>query len=483
MKKAFKLLGVLVACFACLNVASAKTYDMTTDMDASEFDLTEDTVINGNNHTITGTFNIRTEGIKVVINDVTINADAPDDSEVIAIDVRAIGTSLELNNVKITNYTKAGVYAEQFASLVVDNSLFDGSRTTDIGEGAGSEADLVKRSAAGIDINIGNSASKDYAIEKIEITNSTFQNVLASEKNTTGGGIKVKIKNDAYLTSMGDVVIKNNTFANNVRDLVLGTNSPGGDTTQAETANFDIVLFGNTAMKVVNNSSSEADEANRTEVIDSKYLVELNYYEGTNVEKTEDGTGLVVDASGEGFDIVSSLEELEQNTEVDSLFIDYGNYSITINKEDIKDDLTNTITDLSLSVGQSTTTDGLLEYAKDGNVFIKTNVSGELPATKVVLGLNLIEYANKVVNLYYFNTDANELEFVNTVTFDENGNANVALEHYSEYVLSLNDLTDQNNDIENPSTNDNVITYVILGVVAVVGIAGTLIYLKKSKVN
>lgn len=281
---------------------------------------------------------------------------------------------------------------------------------------------------------------------------------------------------------MGDVIIKNNTFTNNVRDLVLGTNSPGGDATQAETANFDIVLFGNTAMKVVNNSSSEADEANRTEIIDSKYLVELNYYEGTNVEKTEDGTGLVVDASSDDFDIVSSLEELEQNTEVDSLFVDYGSYSITINKEDIKDDLTNTITDLSLSVGQSTTTDGLLEYAKDGNVFIKTNVSGELPATKVVLGLNLIEYANKKVNLYYFNTDTNELEFVNTVIFDENGNADVALEHYSEYVLSLNDLT-LNEDIENPSTNDNVITYVVLGIVAVVGIAGTLVYLKKSKLN
>ena len=244
----------------------------------------------------------------------------------------------------------------------------------------------------------------------------------------------------------------------------------------------DIVLFGNTAMKVVNKSSSEADEANRTEIIDSKYLVELNYYEGTNVEKTEDGTGLVVDASSDDFDIVSSLEELEQNTEVDSLFVDYGSYSITINKEDIKDDLTNTITDLSLSVGQSTTTDGLLEYAKDGNVFIKTNVSGELPATKVVLGLNLIEYANKKVNLYYFNTDTNELEFVNTVIFDENGNADVALEHYSEYVLSLNDLT-LNEDIENPSTNDNVITYVVLGIVAVVGIAGTLVYLKKSKLN
>lgn len=58
----------------------------------------------------------------------------------------------------------------------------------------------------------------------------------------------------------------------------------------------------------------------------------------------------------------------------------------------------------------------------------------------------------------------------------------MALEHYSEYVLSLNDLT-LNEDIENPSTNDNVITYVVLGIVAVVGIAGTLVYLKKSKLN
>ena len=35
-------------------------------------------------------------------------------------------------------------------------------------------------------------------------------------------------------------------------------------------------------------------------------------------------------------------------------------------------------------------------------------------------------------------------------------------------------------DIENPSTGDNVVAYVILGVVALVGIGGAVIYLKKS---
>ena len=483
MGKKLKSIGLVLFSICCTIgfSTSVSALTLTEDMDASEIEITDGMTIDGaGEFTITGGFVIDS-GKSVTIKNVTISGEGTKD---ILIDLRGAG-DVVIENVTFENYTKAGIYSEAMTSLSVTGSTFDASDTDKLGDSSypgNPEEDLIKRSAAGIDINIGNSASKDYVIEKIEITNSTFQNVLASEKNTTGGGIKVKIKNDAYLTSMGDVIIKNNTFTNNVRDLVLGTNSPGGEATQAETANFDIVLFGNTAMKVVNKSSSEADEANRTEIIDSKYLVELNYYEGTNVEKTEDGTGLVVDASSDDFDIVSSLEELEQNTEVDSLFVDYGSYSITINKEDIKDDLTNTITDLSLSVGQSTTTDGLLEYAKDGNVFIKTNVSGELPATKVVLGLNLIEYANKKVNLYYFNTDTNELEFVNTVIFDENGNADVALEHYSEYVLSLNDLT-LNEDIENPSTNDNVITYVVLGIVAVVGIAGTLVYLKKSKLN
>ena len=72
---------------------------------------------------------------------------------------------------------------------------------------------------------------------------------------------------------MCDVVIENNTFTDNVRDLVVGTNAGGGETTQAQTGDITFKLFGNSAMKVVNNSSNEGDEAARTEVIDSDYLV------------------------------------------------------------------------------------------------------------------------------------------------------------------------------------------------------------------
>ena len=498
MKKLKGLLGLAVSLMLIgVTGVSAKTYDMETDMNASEFDLTEDTVINGNGHTITGRFNINTEDISVVINDVTIDVNSPDNTEYIGISLGAIGTSLELNNVTIINYTKSGIYADQFASLVVNNSVFDGSRTPEIGEGSGDEAELVKRSAAGIDINIGNSAKKEFSIDKIEITNSTFRNVLASESNTTGGGIKVKIKNNTYLTSMCDVVITNNTFTDNVRDLVVGTDSGAGSTTQAQTGDITFKLFGNSAMKIVNNSSSEAEEANRTEVIDSKYLVELNYYEGVHNTLTEDESGIVVDATDENFDLEDALANISANDEVENLVIDYGKYTITINKEDIKEDLANTLTDLSLVVSEDTTTDALLEYISEDNAFIKTTVSGELPANVVTLSLNLSKYANQNVNLYYFNPDNNELEFVSVVTFDVNGNANIALEHYSEYVLSLNDLTNQDvveeptdpveeptepsePDIENPSTSDNIGAFMILGALSVIGLTVATIVLKKK---
>lgn len=486
MRKMKKLLGLLVSVMLIgVTGVSAKTIDMEADMNASEFNLTEDTVINGNGHTITGKFNIATEGISVVFNNVTIDVNAPDNTEYIGISLGAIGTSLELNNVKIINYTKAGIYADQFASLIVKNSTFDGSRTPEIGEGSGSEAALVKRSAAGIDINIGNSAKSEFSVDKIEITNSTFKNVVASESNTTGGGIKVKIKNNTYLTSMCDVVIKNNTFTDNVRDLVVGTDSGAGETTQAETGDITFKLFGNGAIKVVNNSSNEGDEAARTEIIDSKYLVELNYYSNTHKYLTDDETGVIVDATNENFDLSEAITNIVSDDTVEDLVVDYGEYIITINKEDIKEDLANTLTDLSLVVSEETATEGLLEYVAEENTFIKTTTSGALPANVVTLSLNLSKYANKEVNLYYFNPDNKELEFISKVVFDASGNANIDLKHYSEYVLSTKDLLETttsgetSGEVENPSTSDNVGLYMALGAISVIGLAGATVILKK----
>ena len=479
MKKTFKLMGVLVACFAWVNVASAETYDMETDMNVSEFDFTEDTVINGNGHTIIGNFSISTSDIDIVINNATIDANAADGTTINAIELNAIGTSLELNNVTVTNYTKSGLYADKFLSLVIDGSTFDGSKTPEIGEGSGPEADLMKRSAAGIDINIGNTGTTDFSVEKIEITNSTFRNVLASEENTTGGGIKVKVKNWAHLTSMCDVIIENNTFTDNVRDLVVGTNAGGGETTQAQTGDITFKLFGNSAMKVVNNSSNEGDEAARTEVIDSDYLVELNYYTDTHKVLTEDETGLVVDAT-EAFDLAEALNTVTTDEVLDSLLIDYGTYTITIAKEDIKEDLADTLTDLSLVVSSTTTNEVLSNLVSKG-LFITTTESGNLPAEKVTLNLLLAEYASKTMELYYYNPTKESLELVSEVVFDELGNASFNLTHYSEYVLV--EVVEEAPVVENPSTNDNVLTYVIVGIIATIGIAGSVIYLKKSKTN
>lgn len=279
---------------------------------------------------------------------------------------------------------------------------------------------------------------------------------------------------------MCDVVIENNTFTDNVRDLVVGTNAGGGETTQAQTGDITFKLFGNSAMKVVNNSSNEGDEAARTEVIDSDYLVELNYYTDTHKVLTEDETGLVVDATADEFDLSTALTDVASDKTVENLVVDYGEYTITINKEDIKADLADTLTDLSLVVDTTTTNEVLNALVTEG-VFISTNESGVLPAEKVTLSLLLEEYAGKTMELYYFNPTTEKLEFVSEVVVDEFGNANFDLSHYSDYVLV--EATEDAPVVENPSTNDNILTYAIIGVVATIGIVGSVIYLKKSKAN
>ena len=71
-----------------------------------------------------------------------------------------------------------------------------------------------------------------------------------------------------------------------------------------------------------------------------------------------------------------------------------------------------------------------------------------------------------------FNSDvSNHLTSDLKLVTDENGN----------YVVEST--VNETPDIENPSTNDNILTYAIVGVVATIGIVGSVIYLKKSKAN
>lgn len=71
-----------------------------------------------------------------------------------------------------------------------------------------------------------------------------------------------------------------------------------------------------------------------------------------------------------------------------------------------------------------------------------------------------------------FNSDVtNHLTSDLKLVADENGN----------YVVEST--VTENPDIENPSTSDNVLTYAIIGLVSLAGIAGSAIYLKKHKEN
>ena len=244
-------------------------------------------------------------------------------------------------------------------------------------------------------------------------------------------------------------------------------------------------------MKVVNNSSSATEEADRTEVIKSDYLVTLNYAQGTHSVTTEDETGMVFDVNSENFSLSDSLSIISANEDYDKLVLDYGTYSITINKKDILENSQDTVTDLSLNISDETEVAELKKFAKDGNIFISSVESGLLPASKIAINVVLEGYAGKELNLYYYNPETKKLEFVSKVNVDAAGNASITLEHYSEYVLSLSNLIEETTDnptvdeptIENPSTSDNVLLYVASSLVSIIGVAGAAIYFKKKLHN
>lgn len=82
------------------------------------------------------------------------------------------------------------------------------------------------------------------------------------------------------------------------------------------------------------------------------------------------------------------------------------------------------------------------------------------------------------VKVAYIN-DEGKVETIYDATY-ENGIVSFETTHLSTYsIIGYNAELTQIDVVENPSTSDNVITYVVAGVVALIGITGTVIYLKK----
>ena len=117
-----------------------------------------------------------------------------------------------------------GLYATDIKDLTITGSTFINMGTDAAGE------DVVKRSGSAIDVN------QMSAGGTITITNSTFTN-CGSTKGTTSGAIKVNEAKDIPATNVngsltGGLIIKDCTFSDNRRDVVIGTSQ------YASTGNF-----------------------------------------------------------------------------------------------------------------------------------------------------------------------------------------------------------------------------------------------------
>lgn len=193
-----------------------------------------------------------------------------------AITINNLEQSVTLDSVNMSKFYGKALYSDSVKNLIVKNSSFDASGTVNAGDHTSVES---RRAGSAIDLNFGNSVS-GVEVENIIIENNKFSNVKLAEgedlSQSTAGAIKIKIKNSDKVTSMGKVEVKNNEFVDNLRDIVVGTQSVSGGTA-FDSAKFDMVLSGNTRtingktlkeVKVTNNTLTGSEEE-RTETIPS----------------------------------------------------------------------------------------------------------------------------------------------------------------------------------------------------------------------
>lgn len=511
MKRVLKALCLgLVLTFGMLFTVNAKTIDVkTTDDLAAKINEAEaGDVLNleKGTYTLAGKLKI-TKPISIVGGGSTIaipgevQFDFATAGEVklenVIFDGKASGTTLLnfhspkgtfiVDNCNFVNYIKAGIYVDSLANLTVTKSTFDAVDTDKIGNITGStpEHDLMRRSAAGIDINFGNDKNVKSVVNNVILDGNTFKNVVATEKGSTAGGVKIKVKDKACAEIKETVLIKGNTFDNNTRDIVLGTDSSHEGTTPEETANFNIRFVDNKVatkdgktIKVVLNNAKKDDTANygREEI-----------FEATDAAMTDAlrnyKTGLVqtvvtrTDAPTIAPDTFADLDEGDKY--VVEVKNEKQNYSWTFEGKDVKlaDDTprlntTITISDKSELKDIDTAVKGLKTVR-----YLTFAHEGKLPGKALIhydLGKTYKE--NAKVTVYHFDEETKKLEKIGTYTVKD-GAIDFTIEHCSTYVLA-----DETPDVKNPETSDSILTYVGLFIVSA-SLVGCVLYLKKRSYN
>ena len=475
MGKKLKSIGlVLFSIFCTVGFStSVSALTMEKDMDASEITIEDGMTIDGaGKFTITGGFVID-GGKSVTIKNVTISGEGTKD---ILIDLRGAG-DVVIENVTFENYTKAGIYSEAMTSLSVTGSTFDASDTDKLGDGSypgNPEEDLIKRSAAGIDLNLGNGA-KTIDVKSITIKNNTFKNVVVEEKDqatSTAGAIKVKVKDATNLVGIGTIRIEENTFENNERDLVIGTNDPTSGTEASATADLDILLVNNSEMNVGNFSTPDRAE----EVLEGNY--KLNYADSKKYELDENLYYIVNEANFE--DLENITVAVLDDDDIKGISISVEGISFAISKETLVDEnLGESFDEFNIVPSEETTIEALKQYQGDGVVFI--DVTGiDIFDNGINFNTNIGEEFDGKLFVYYYD-EVNGLQLVSNPNAAQ-GEVEFSFAKNGHYVVSETDLlaSKPSEEVpEVPQTFDAVGVYVGIGLVSVVGIAGAVIYLKR----
>ena len=471
------MLVLFSICCAVGFSASASALTMEKDMKASEITIEDGMTIDGaGKFSITGGLSV-SNGEDITIKNVTLDGESTQD---ILLSLKDAG-NVVIENVTFTHFVKTGIYAEKLTSLNVTSSTFDGIDTDKLKDQSypgNPEEELIKRSPACIDLNLGN-GGKEVNVNTITLSNNTFKNLKIAREylaTSTGGAVKIKVKDMSAFTKLGSVTIQNNTFEDNARDLVIGTDSPSSSTTSAQTGDLEILLVDNGAIVVKNNSGDGA-----TETLDGNY--KLNYADDKKLELDDNLFYVVNDDNFEAFENDASL--VMGDADIKGISVSVSGVSFAIAKEDIDDEFLEDAMNFAPVVSEEATIDALKPYQGE-DVFFVDMTGSSLFVNGISINTTLGEGAPGKLYVYYYDEEnglqlASSPEVVNgdvTLNFAKDGNYVVSAKDLLSTSMPSEEVTEEEVP-EVPQTFDALGIYAGVGFVSIAGIAGVVIYLKK----
>lgn len=490
MGKKLKSIGLVLFSICCAigfsTKVNAETIVLKKDTIASDIELSDGVVIDGQGkYTITGGLSIK-DGMSVTIKKVTMDgfqeANEDDHFTNILISISEAG-DVVIDNVTFKNFDEKAIYGDSFKSLTVTNSSFDCAGTEFIDNndyGDNPDAQFMYRSGSGIDLNLGN-GGKTINVESITIKDNTFKNVVVEDEDkdtSTAGAIKIKVKNATNLEKIGTIRIEGNTFENNERDLVLGTNDPTEGTEASATADLDVLLVNNSKMNVGNFSTAERAE----EVLEGNY--KLNYTDSKKYALDEN-LNYIIDENNMDTLTDEELAKILEDQDVAGLAVDYQGVRFVISKETLADgDLGAALDEFNIVSSETTTIEDLKKYEGEGVAFF--TVTGiDLLEDGITYDISSLgeEYAGTLY-LYYYD-ETNGLQLVANpedaiLTFDKNGTYVLSAENLIPSTPSEEVPETPSEDVpEVPQTFDSLGMYAGFGIIGALGITGAVLYLKR----